>query len=375
MPNKKVVLKIFLEVLIFLILFTCFVFFFLKDQMAAFVKGRTTTTRRVENAAEVEFPTIIICFDPPTKSSVAQKYGFQSHNEKYSVDFPNKSLSDVFDENTFGYNQDYLIFNQHYDGTQDTKIKTGLVDIDEYYTSKKLPFLVEPIRTYHSGKCTKLQPRFVMSEAPTRIRLSIQINETNIVEEDKPEKILFIFASNVTWMGILDNIWPQFKPLKLKVDFRKEYTRLYLQPVEEYFQTGQDNPSECLQKMLQNQNCSTSCSVTSIPHVPPCKNVSEYKCVWSGIWSNIQVYHQCLMSKKAMTYILNDRIENGYHKVKNDSRTDVWIGMGSMKKVITEEVFVLTLQDLIGSVGGSLGLFFGFSFSAMIFSCLNKFFQ
>ena len=374
MPTKKVVLKIFLEVFIFLILFTCFVFFFLKDQMAAFVKGRTTTTRRVENAAEVEFPTIIICFDPPTKSSVAQKYGFQSHNEKYSVNFPNKSLTDVFDENTFGYNQDYLIFNQHYDGTQDTKIITGLVDIDEYYTSKKLPFLVEPIRTYHSGKCTKLQPRFVMSEAPTRIRLSIQINESNIVEEDKPEKILFIFASNVTWMGILDNIWPQFKPLKLKVDFRKEYTRLYLQPVEEYFQTGQDNPSECLQKMLQNQNCSTSCSVTSIPNVPPCKNVSKYKCVWSGIWSNIQGYHQCLMSKKAMTYILNDRIENGYHNVKNDSRTDVWIGMGSMKKVITEEVFVLTLQDLIGSVGGSLGLFFGFSFSAVFFHCLNKIF-
>ena len=175
-------------------------------------------------------------------------------------------------------------------------------------------------------------------------------------------------------MGILDNIWPQFKPLKLRVDFRKEYTRLYLQPVEEYFQTGQDNPSECLQKMLQNQNCSTSCSVTSIPHVPPCKNVSEYKCVWSGIWSNIQVYHQCLMSKKAMTYILNDRIENGYHKVKNDSRTDVWIGVGSMKKVISEEVFVLTLQDLIGSVGGSLGLFFGFSFSAVFFHCLNKIF-
>ena len=80
------------------------------------------------------------------------------------------------------------------------------------------------------------------------------------------------------------------------------------------------------------------------------------------------------MSKKAMTYILNDRIENGYHKVKNDFKTDVFIGMGSMKKVITEEVFVLTLQDLIGSVGGSLGLFFGFSFSAVFLHCLNKIF-
>ena len=137
MPTKPVVLKILLQVSVFLILFTCFVFFFMKDQMAAFVKGRTTTTRRVEIAAEIEFPTIIICFDPPTKSSVAQKYGFQNHNEKFLVDLPNKNLTEVFDENTFGYNQDYVIFNQHYDGTQDTKIKTGLIDLDEYYTSKQ----------------------------------------------------------------------------------------------------------------------------------------------------------------------------------------------------------------------------------------------
>ena len=56
---------------------------------------------------------------------------------------------------------------------------------------------------------------------------------------------------------------------------------------------------------------------------------------------------------------------------KNTLKTDVYIGITSMQK---EEVFVLTLQDLIGSVGGSLGLFFGFSFSAVFFHCLNKIF-
>ena len=60
------------------------------------------------------------------------------------------------------------------------------------------------------------------------------------------------------------------------------------------------------------------------------------------------------MTKKATYYSLNYRKENPYHKDKNTLKTDVYIGITSMQKVIKEEVFVLTLQDLIGSVGGSL---------------------
>ena len=50
-----------------------------------------------------------------------------------------------------------------------------------------------------------------------------------------------------------------------------------------------------------------------------------------------------------------------------------------MAKEIREEVDVITMSELIGSVGGSLGMFFGFSISAYIlkmvdtiFNCLMK---
>ena len=153
MPNKSVVLKTVLTVLIFVLLFTSFVYFFMMDQMIAFIKGRTTITKRVEVADSIEFPTIIMCLDPPTKLSVARKYGFQNHNDKFKVEIPNKNVTQVYDENTFELNQDYLIFNQHYEGP-DRVIESGLTTIDEYYTHKKLPFRVDSIRTYHSGKCT-----------------------------------------------------------------------------------------------------------------------------------------------------------------------------------------------------------------------------
>ena len=42
-------------------------------------------------------------------------------------------------------------------------------------------------------------------------------------------------------------------------------------------------------------------------------------------------------------------------------------------KVVKEEVLVVTTENLIGSVGGSLGLFLGFSFFTYFSGLLEKF--
>ena len=43
-----------------------------------------------------------------------------------------------------------------------------------------------------------------------------------------------------------------------------------------------------------------------------------------------------------------------------------------LQKRIREEVEVISPTDLIGSVGGSLGMFFGFSFAAFIQDLIDK---
>ena len=43
-----------------------------------------------------------------------------------------------------------------------------------------------------------------------------------------------------------------------------------------------------------------------------------------------------------------------------------------MEEEVEEEVPLLTTEDFIGSIGGSLGMFFGFSLSASLFFCINK---
>ena len=370
MPPKKVVCNIILQALTFVFLGFCFIYFFMKDQMATFMKGRTTITRRVENVNSVEFPTIIICFKPATKLSIAKKYGFESHNDKFYTDVPNKTLPQIFDEISYGFDEDYSIWN--YNGK---KIHLGSNNIDAYYSSVKMQFQVETIKTYNSGTCIKLEPRFETVSTAYKLRLSIQLS-SSIDIEDKIDSLLLIFTSNTSWINIPMNIWPQYKSLKTKVDLSEEYTHLNLQPEEEYFKDGTESSSDCLKELIKRQNCSYPCWTTTIPGIPFCQTVKDFNCV-KDVWLGIKGkdFLNCYMTKKATYYSLMDRVENPYHKDKNALKTDVYIGIRSMKKVIKEEVFVLTLQDLIGSVGGSLGLFFGFSFSAVLFSCLNAFFQ
>ena len=341
----------------------------MKDQMETFMKGRTTITRRVEAVNSLEFPTITICFDPATKLSVAKKYGFKSINDKFLRDVPNVTLPTVFDEITYEMNQDYSITN--YNGK---KINLGLNDVDAYFHSFKMQFYVEAIKTYNQGTCIKMEPKFEMVSPSYMLRLSIQLSST-IKTEDKIDSVLLMFTSNTSWVSILDNHWPQYKPLKAKVDLVKEYTHILLQPEEIYFQDGKDNSVDCLKKLIEGLNCSYPCAVTTIPGLPYCQTVNEYLCVAEETKNSYDEYLDCFITKKATIFSLNDRVDNPLHEDKNSLKTDIFIGMNSMKKVIKEEVFVLTLQDLIGSVGGSLGLFFGFSFSAVLFACINKFFQ
>ena len=367
MANKQVICKVILQVLVFSCLFGSFVYFFMKDQMETFMKGRTTITRRVETVNSLEFPTITICFDPATKLSVAKKYGFKNYVQKFFSDVPNKTLPQVFDEITYGFEQDYSIWN--HDGK---KIHLGLNDIDAAYSSVKMQFQVDAIKTWDFGTCIKMEPRFEMVSPLYRLELSLQLSST-INTEDKIESVLFIFTSNRSWVSISNSDWPQYQPLKARVHLSKEFTQLFWQAEEEYFKHGTDRPGDCLKKLVEQQNCSVSCWGSTIPGLPYCQTASEYSCV-DPVWGT-EEYFDCFMTKEVTHYSLIDRIETPYHEDKNKMKTDVLIGIKAMQKVTTEEVFVLTLQDLIGSVGGSLGLFFGFSFSAVFFACLNKLFQ
>ena len=67
-----------------------------------------------------------------------------------------------------------------------------------------------------------------------------------------------------------------------------------------------------------------------------------------------------------------DAYQDGF---TNGTKTgdDVVIYSSRNTKMVKEEMLVITTEDFIGSVGGSLGLFLGFSFFTYLLEILQKF--
>ena len=149
--------------------------------MVAFMKKRTSKTVREETARMVEFPTTTICFHTATKLSISKKYGFKANSNKYSQNVANQTLATTFDSLSFQLDEDFFI--------QDSMSGRMLQIGTNYMISEDLPwegspgtftFEFNPVRTYSSGTCYKLQPKFYDPRIPLRFKIKIILSPTLI---------------------------------------------------------------------------------------------------------------------------------------------------------------------------------------------------
>ena len=340
--------------------------FFMKDQLKAFLENRSSISSRHEIEAALEFPTITICIHPATKLSAAKKYGFTTIYDKFYNEVPNSTVHARFDNMSYILNTDFYVRSH-----MNESIKEGLVYIQELFGEEKFLFDVKGIRTYSHGTCYKLEPKFQMTKAPLRFELEFILNQ-ELQEMDKAESVELIFTSNKTWIGLIYDVWPQVKPLKQTIDFKKEYTSLFVNKAKSIFGEMEQNSSNCIRNVILSSNCSFQCEILSYSdNLPLCESVQQLQCNWDHTYAHFSSYLDCYPAKEATYYTLQERIENPYHFVRNETSTRVYIGIWSMYTVIKEEVSLLTTEDFIGSIGGSLGMFFGFSISALLFLCID----
>ena len=132
--------------------------------------------------------------------------------------------------------------------------------------------------------------------------------------------------------------------------------------------------SKYFEELMMKFECSPRCQF--LDHVqgnfPVCQTVDELQCMWKNIYAIHQEFIHCFTTHKASTYSLVDRNENPIHTDINVTSTTLKFGLFTMEKKVKEEVKLLTTEDFIGSVGGSLGMFFGFSIYATLFFCIDK---
>ena len=158
------------------------------------------------------------------------------------------------------------------------------------------------------------------------------------------------------------------------IDFEKEFTKFVTKVIEKQYNNGIYDNGVCMEKLVKSSNCTNKCHILSYANsLPFCKSAKDLQCIWDNL--NMSTYADCFRTKLAVTYNVQQRIDTPLHKDINRSTTTVYVSLLSMEKEIQEEVPLLTTQDFIGSIGGSLGMFFGFSFSATFFFCIDKLFK
>ena len=355
MMQKAKWIKVGSRVVVYLLLLALFSYFYMVDQLSDFFKGRTTLTSRTEEVDELEPPTTTICMSPPMKKSVAKQLKF--YNAWTSV--PNDTtIPKVTAETNFHLNRDYELFLTFANSKEKTKLHIGEMEV----SGRK--FLVDSIITAAHGTCTKIQSLFSQSQLHV---FTIWVKFNSSLMEDKPKKVLFYFTSKDTWQGVLMDIWTQFKPGKVSVDSDFPFVWFVARVKEFLKEKGVVNSEQCWLEQFKTLDCTLECQlVTYTSSLPMCNTTKQYLCILAEIG---RMCHK----KKSGFYIEGESMENEY--ISGDYGHDWRIlvfSFAEMSKQIEEEVDVITMPGLIGSVGGSLGMFFGFSISAYVFCLIDK---
>ena len=322
--------------------------------MGDYIADRTTTTSRFEEVLESEFPTITICFDPPQKPLVAKMYGFNSVTEINTKYVTNATLSEIFEASSYILNKDFTTKISLYGKIVDLKI------------GENDNFIVKPIITWYYGICNKIEPKFKVTNF-TAVSLTLDFNKSN---NDQPSDFLVYLTSPDATLNLAQGIWPQYLPGEVKLRFddaRKKINSIKYQTVQHTFKTGTENASQCVTNIIENSTCN-SCSSISGSSLPICNSTKDVQCI-------LRYYPQwqkCLLQKRTVAYV-PQKNEILRYDTKNTSEVLVRVLAFSNSKQIMEEIDVITLSGLIGSVGGSLGMFFGFSITSYLSFVIERF--
>ena len=357
-------IKATIRVLLLLGLLALFFSFYMKDQLSDFLQNRTTFTSRLEEMKSPYAPTTTICIEPIQKISVAKTFGFSDWNDIFVKDVPNLTYVETFEKLSYHLGKDYEVNMDPVEiiGITGEKITYG--------TSSE--FIVSPIFTLN-GLCTKIQPNIeLLPYFPFWLRVNFQINPL-LDDPDLPKKVNLFLTSNETWQSIVTNDWHRFPSSKIELDLQESWLYGFqIKVTEHLFQDGIQNIDECWMQSIEKSQCKVKCQPLNVTQTLPfCKTAEEIECIIAE--SRIQNwYYKCNLVKNGLRF---DGELSKHRKYSKENMTSLDLVWFSKTQEIREEIRVITTSSFIGSIGGSLGMFFGFSILSYALYFIDKCFE
>ena len=359
-------IKVLLNAIIYLILFILFLKFYLIQEVTEFLDGKTTFISSFEKAQETEFPTILACFSPPfkTKRGKSLTLAFPK-NEKEDE---SETYEDYYD---YGYEEDgeldedvlksFMKMTYHHDTDYHTIIKMYNQQHKKITSKTKIEYFA----TLENGLCMKLTFNQYLQKV-RKLSLEFTFNDT---ERKKPKQLDLFIASNNSWQGLILNRWPFFEVEQISLNI-KNNTKLTagvgIKPTLLEFAQGFEDFSLCLDEALMDIKIFCLPLIYhEISNLTFCKDGNDIRSALEQI-SEADEIMNCFKPKS--TYLFKALRPSFDEKSFEDgSKVKINIYPYSSTLEVRKEILVLDASTFIGSIGGSLGLFLGFS----IFSYLS----
>ena len=343
---------------LFLVLLGLYLKFYFLNEAKEYGKGATTFSSTFEKREKLDMPTMVFCMRPSVLPSMTEQFDYQQLFEiKYDDELreSNQSVWEIAEKISYKLNRDYLLQLR---GDAFDDITANLDNGVNVVNGVKIEVL--EIATSRHGMCQVIHFNGTTTIDQNKpLSLTIKFDKKMPIE-DIPTHADVMVTSKNGWYGILFDDWPLFQVTKFRFDVKPQTNALWFLKfgvVEQNFRYGQSNITQCLDRMSGNYNCSTQC----IPLVynflssdlPICQNFEEVRCIRKGRL-------KCFKPKFLIQYKA-DPVES---KIERKKHTYLRLLMQFPNDLveISEEIIVFSDLDFLASVGGSLGLFLGFSF-------------
>jgi hypothetical protein len=373
-----------LKKLLHLLIFASAVFLFVlhvHGVVDLFSNGRTNFSVKKVNYERLELPAVTLCsaqsFDWAMLKSYNLSNRFQIINENNNIG--NKTVYDIFEEVSMIINKDFSlhIFLTGVIGPPLVEGRNIFQDIiqGEFYID------VYKMYSMYDGICYTIASNYSpMSD--DYVEIVLKFNES-ISESKMPSSINGVLSTPEERYGIVFGTWTGTAPLTFKLNLRQR-TQLMIEkhvmnrlvnsasePCTHYKNTAVPT---CIGKyyitVLLNYSsevCENPCKLASLQNffellpnntIPKCLTVKDHNCMMK-YHSNRMVNPTCKPACSLTRYVGSVQ---GYEEGDSDKITILGIVYTSTSVTISEEFRIYDIYSFVGSVGGYMGLFIGFSF-------------
>ena len=365
-----------INAVLFLALFVLFFIFYLKDQTTKFIQGSTTFASRTEKVDKFRLPFLVFCFEPGYKPSIYGNSTGDLITHFYTTSFikEEEKMMDFLKSASYKLNEDFQITFKMIDGSNmivELNLEVGQNVFGNFQVD------VYPIHTVTDGFCYMIESAEKVSPW---IQWEILLKDLNSENVDKLTNLNVFLATDETWHGITTLTWPYFELKKHKLSFNepKMYNWIDMSVTSISYQKGHKSVEDCIENWMSTNEVCKKC----LPFFhafknkkKSCQSNEDNKCWyhWGFVGKNYNNYKRCLKPMK--TTLFKAESKPFEKRLVQNHTVDIVFSYSSDEIKIEEETLMIGTSSYIGSVGGSLGLFLGFSCFTYLSCCIQKVFE